>query len=519
MAVLQISRIQQRRGLQQDLPQLASAELGWSIDQRRLFIGNGLLGEGAPIQGVTEILTQHTDLVDVIKWYTFKGHEGGFISQTGPTISAPTVRTLQNKFDDFVSVRDFGAVGDGVTNDIDAIYRALTEIYKSSEVVNNSRARRTIYFPAGTYRVAPSTEHTYGVLVIPPWCRIVGDGIDNTHIIGNSVYNPMVPGNTDCVIRFSDTAFVYDQTNIGTTPWAVMPTDVSIEQLSLAHSSNKDIVYIDNAINLHFTAVQFIGSIVDSPLPTEANGAVTFASSKVSPDNITFESCKFKQLKYAVIAAVDAKNVRFNNCLFENMWSAFRLGQTSNPNKPTNFRITNSVFRRIGNVAIDCYAGVSGIISSGNSFYNCGNNLNGPLSPVVPFITFRGTGNYSINDSFDRAAGTILQVSFSRVRNIQIESNSGIRLGQAVYGMGDYYTLPIGLSTFTADNITAGAMTYQVTDGTNYRTGTVVFTPESYQDTFASDAVFDTFAISVNSGIVTCNTPVTGVLSFSINHI
>lgn len=58
MAILQISRIQHRRGLQQDLPQLASAELGWSIDTRRLYIGNGTVDEGAPVEGVTEILTE-----------------------------------------------------------------------------------------------------------------------------------------------------------------------------------------------------------------------------------------------------------------------------------------------------------------------------------------------------------------------------------------------------------------------------------------------------------------------------
>ena len=32
MAVVQISRIQHRRGKSDDLPQLASAELGWSIN-------------------------------------------------------------------------------------------------------------------------------------------------------------------------------------------------------------------------------------------------------------------------------------------------------------------------------------------------------------------------------------------------------------------------------------------------------------------------------------------------------
>jgi hypothetical protein len=57
MAVTQISKIQIRRGLQENLPQLSSAEMGWSIDEQRLFIGNGTLAEGAPMTGVTEILT------------------------------------------------------------------------------------------------------------------------------------------------------------------------------------------------------------------------------------------------------------------------------------------------------------------------------------------------------------------------------------------------------------------------------------------------------------------------------
>ena len=57
MAVVQISQIKHRRGLSTDLPQLASAELGWSIDSQQLFIGNGTITEGAPSIGNTEIPT------------------------------------------------------------------------------------------------------------------------------------------------------------------------------------------------------------------------------------------------------------------------------------------------------------------------------------------------------------------------------------------------------------------------------------------------------------------------------
>ena len=52
MAIVQISRITNRKGLTVDLPSpLAGAELGWATDERRLFIGNGTLAEGAPVVG------------------------------------------------------------------------------------------------------------------------------------------------------------------------------------------------------------------------------------------------------------------------------------------------------------------------------------------------------------------------------------------------------------------------------------------------------------------------------------
>ena len=59
MAVVQISRIQVRRGQKNagaGLPQLSSGELGWAIDSRELYIGNGSVAEGAPSVGNTKIL-------------------------------------------------------------------------------------------------------------------------------------------------------------------------------------------------------------------------------------------------------------------------------------------------------------------------------------------------------------------------------------------------------------------------------------------------------------------------------
>ena len=65
MAIVQISQIKHRRGTNENLPQLASAELGWSVDTQQLYIGNGTLEEGAPEIGNTEILTQNSPIPGV----------------------------------------------------------------------------------------------------------------------------------------------------------------------------------------------------------------------------------------------------------------------------------------------------------------------------------------------------------------------------------------------------------------------------------------------------------------------
>ena len=63
MAIVQVSQITNRKGLEANLPpQLAGAELGWATESRRLYIGNGTLEDGAPVIGNTEILTEHSDI-------------------------------------------------------------------------------------------------------------------------------------------------------------------------------------------------------------------------------------------------------------------------------------------------------------------------------------------------------------------------------------------------------------------------------------------------------------------------
>ena len=62
MAVTQISKITVRRGKRANLPQLSYGEIGWAVDTRQLFIGNGSLTDGIL---VTEAL-QHCRILFII---------------------------------------------------------------------------------------------------------------------------------------------------------------------------------------------------------------------------------------------------------------------------------------------------------------------------------------------------------------------------------------------------------------------------------------------------------------------
>ncbi len=139
MPIVQISRIQHRRGKRTDLPQLAAGELGWVVDEQRLFIGNGTVADGAPAVGNTEIVTSGSSAFTTALSHTYKGYLG----ESTPVGTAQQ-RTIQQRLDDYVSVKDFGATGDDSTADITAIQNAIDEIYKDTDK-DDTRSRRVLF--------------------------------------------------------------------------------------------------------------------------------------------------------------------------------------------------------------------------------------------------------------------------------------------------------------------------------------------------------------------------------------
>ena len=178
MAVVQISRIQLRRGRKNSgsgLPQLASGELGWAVDSQELYIGNGSVSEGAPYVGNTKLLNEHDNLFEFANTYEYKS---GTNIQTGASANDPIQRTLQERLDDRISIRSFGANGDGTDQTV-AIQRAIDQLYLNASNKGTPQARVELVIEPGEYTISST-------IYLPPYATLRGAGSGKTVITAGS---------------------------------------------------------------------------------------------------------------------------------------------------------------------------------------------------------------------------------------------------------------------------------------------------------------------------------------------
>ena len=400
MPIVQISRIQHRRGKRTDLPQLAAGELGWVIDEQRLFIGNGTIADGAPAVGNTEIVTAGSGSFTTALNYVYKGYLGdGTPIQTGA--SGDYTRTLQQRLDDTVSVKAFGAVGDNSTDDTAAIQRALDELYSDTDQ-NDTRARRTLLFPAGIYKITTS-------MTIPPYAHLMGEGPDKT-VIENSGANPVA-------VTEDDDGQGYG--SIGNSG-ATTPTQVQISNITFknTHASGHGGLSLDNTTKAYFNNCKFQGIYASGGADVSTSKGVTVRSTTALPcENITFSQCQFTGFARLVDLSYDVTNVRFNDCDFTTAYYGALLGETMDGSTngltigPRDIQFTGNSWSTIGQQAIyvkqsssTTGIGTRNVISYGNWYADTvANNFRGVNSiEEVPVIQFDNDECTSIMDFFER---------------------------------------------------------------------------------------------------------------------
>jgi len=388
MAVVQISKIQVRRGLKNagiGVPQLSAAEFAWAVDSQELFIGNGSVADGAPYVGNTKVLTEHDNILELAASYRF--------SETEPSITESVARSLQTKLDEYVSVLDFGAIPDGSTDCVPFFQNALNELFRNID----PKFKKTLLIPNGTYFFSSN-------LKIPSTSKMQGETRDGVILqIGNNNIL-FVTANGQEVAEFTSSN---------------RPINVSISNLTIDHSQGQTVLtgVADSVFtNVKWTSDYVLGDTIVG-LIENSNPSLYWENSldgtKVT--NITLKDCVWQSTPLAVRSdqiTIDSSappsfdtSVKFDGCRFFVCNTAIVINGVLG--QGNLWRVFDCEFEEIAAHAFISDYGTGTVIQR-TRFINCGNNTNSAATPTSSMVKFgEKNGNAVIDSTSNRhqAAG------------------------------------------------------------------------------------------------------------------
>jgi hypothetical protein len=388
VAIVSISRIQIRRGRKNQgtgLPQLASGEFGWAVDTQELFIGNGSVAEGAPFVGNTKILTEKDNIFDLATNYEYKSKNN--LIQTGINENSPVLRTLQERLDDIVSVKSFGAFGDG-SDQTAELQRAINNLFFNIDLANPS-SRAILWIDPGTYRISST-------ILLPPNVNIRGAGPEKT------------------IIEYTGTASAFQTiNNIPLQSGSVGPEHQSrhnhLSGFTVVTTTSSIAFTINECRNSYFGDINIRGpwrsgdSVDLSSIGIKLNNATT----PVTCHSNVFERISIEGFAFGVYARGDVYDNSWNECQFlKNAYSVVfgegaTIGSVGQTTGPINNSIRNSIFDDIDKTAFWVVNGKNNT-SLNNKYYSVGNDGGSTLNVQFPIIWFDDVNNLSDGDWFQR---------------------------------------------------------------------------------------------------------------------
>jgi hypothetical protein len=528
MAVVQISKIQVRRGQKNSssgVPQLSSAEFAWTVDSQELFIGNGSVAEGAPYVGNTKILTEHDNILELISSYQFAA------ADTSITLSVP--RGFQSKIDEIeVSVVDFGAVGDGSTDNVVFFETAATQLFRNS----NTLFRKVLVVPNGEFFFASDLALPSGVMIRGETQRgsILNIGDNNIRFITSTGLE---------LVDFSSG----DETT--------RPQNIKVSNLTIQRTVGQTV--LSGVASSEFSEVLFKG---DYDIQTDAVTSLALEPAAVFWNNnkegvlttdITFKSCIFEGISIGAkctqtIAPVSGDPtgtlsvVKFiDTKFFNNNTSVYVIGEQG---QLTDWKIDGCTFEEIYASIFRSTNGINTLIQN-SKFKNCGNGTGLASAPETPIVYFEEkTNNRVINCSSDRQQASLKAnaavvevyngdiVSFNERVNLEIKVVDYASPLAAFSAFNKYMTINyfLNLGVFTrigeltllvGDDRSEVAITdnYQYSSSLATSPGGSIMTALEFSATLASpngDSAVDTVVLSYQNP----NPSFEGIISFDVTY-
>ena len=480
MAVVSISRIQQRRGKKYDgtgLPQLASGELAWCIDSQELFIGNGSVAEGSPAVGNTKILTyrdiEYQGSLLTIAQRVYKINDPTIT--TGPDANFPVYRTVQDRLDDQVSSLDFGVVGDGEIDDTIALQRAIDQLFlnEAAPAYSYEPSRVTLVIPAGIYKIT-------GTLYIPSYASIIGAGPDKTIISHSgssavirfvndlsSIGNPVGMGST-LIDSNLDGIFTNDPDDV---KYITQPRFITLQGLSITtDAADQTALQLEAVRDSVFSNLHIRGNWGGS-FNANSKGISLYAfSSVVTSERNVFSNINIQGFSYAVHATQDIINNIFENGYIADVRQGFALGigadsvSIGQQYGPRQTHISNYKFYNVKRQAVYVAVGTNNTTNT-LELVNVGNNGGGNATPIYPQVYFNTYGNSSTDLSSDRAAALSLPLvttpfvpEISGHGTFNLMGSRRLSIGQQSSYIG-LFRLPISCD---ASGVAIGTVSYDI---------------------------------------------------------
>lgn len=509
MAITSISRIQHRRGLKTDLPNnLNEGELGWCIDTRELYIGNG-----QTYGGNTQLLSDKTPNTDIIT-HTYRGNSVLPIP-TGATPATPIVRTLGSIIDDWVSVKDFGAVGDGIADDTAAINRAIANRWTAGPPppYPYETLLSAIRFPAGVYKITSPID-------IYPYTVLIGDGPEISVI-------KLANGSSNSAMRTAD-SFGEVGSNIGQNG-ADLPQYITISNLSIDTSADAeaDCIRLNRATNVLISNVKMVGAWKNYTSESSGIKAIwlrTFSPANIS-NNITIQNADISGYVHGLYCSDPVSYITMQDSFLYGLWQGITLGVNAVSNGPSYVKLINNQIKNIDDSGLIVLSGNPGITSTNNVYDTVGdwNNVN----PI--FFDTNTVNCSSINDFFTRAETTRISLGnplvnlYISAQQTSITSNAPITAGPITL-QNNVIDTPTGIA-YDSSIYNTVFINYSIKRDTARRAGTLTLVTDgstaTLDDMFVNHngTVDVSFSVAVSGGAMvlrytTTNTGFSGTMRY-----
>ena len=387
MAVVQISKIQVRRGKKNSntgVPQLSSAEFAWAVDSQELYIGNGSVSEGAPEVGNTKILTEHDNLLEFASSYQFGSNEF--------SITESVSRPLGDKIDEIeVSVIDFGAVGDGSTDNVAAFELAFQQLFNNPD----ENFRKVLKIPNGEYLFTQDLE-------IPSNACIKGE--NKEHVILNIAGND-INFVTNNGLSFSNFTSSNLAENIRLSDFTILRTTGQLNLSGVQNSKIKNVTFVGN-----YQLTDPLVNVANQP------GAIFWQNNLIGTrtTNVTIEECNFKNNLISIVSnqiAVFDTQIFIKKCNFEIGDTAIYIQGV--PQQGNNWLIYDCLFEEIAGRVLLTTAGIGTKVQK-CSMINCGNGAGDASAPLTSLVSF---GQYRNNILLDCSSNRQQQAGFTETIN------------------------------------------------------------------------------------------------------